>query len=194
MTLPNNEKLRLFIAIELDKSLKESLKTLQDELKKCGADVGWVKPENIHLTLKFLGETEPKSIARISAALEETAGLFPPFTLNITHVGFFPEQGPTRIVWAGLDKGKDESARLADFLEDKLSVLGFKKEKRGFSPHVTIGRVRSEENLYALRKTLSNFHFKTPLTQTTNHLTLFKSTLTPQGPIYEPLRVSTLKP
>ena len=62
-----NEKLRLFIAIELDKSLKESLKSLQGDLKKCGADVRWVKPENIHLTLKFLGETSPESVARISA-------------------------------------------------------------------------------------------------------------------------------
>ena len=193
MRYPNDEKLRLFIAIELDKSLKEFLKSLQNELKKCGADVAWVKPENIHLTLKFLGEAIPESVARISSLLEETAGLLPPFSLSITHVGWFPTQGHMRIIWVGCEEGKNESARLAVYLADKLRELGFRKEERGFSPHITIGRVRSKRNLYSLRKTLENFSFKTPLTQTVNHLTLFKSTLTPQGPIYEALQTFPLK-
>ena len=187
--------MRLFLAIELDTAVKKSIELIQKKLKETGADVGWVKPQNIHLTLKFLGETGVEKIDPIKKTMEACAQVFSAFILTIHGAGYFPEHGQMRIVWLSLEEGKNESTRIAQELENKMAEIGFKKEDREFSAHITIGRVRSEGNLFALKKKLKSFQdFKIPIAQTVTHITLFKSTLTPQGPAYEALETFSLKP
>lgn len=176
--------MRTFIAIELDKQNKDALSKIQEELKTTGADVKWVKPSDIHLTLKFLGEINEQKIDKISACLKTAASKTKPFPIILSGIGIFPSQKLPRVVWLGITEGKEALERLTYNIEDLLAGLKFPKEKRGFSPHFTLGRVKSRKNKEALLAKLG--HTETDeLRQEIKSVVLFKSTLTPAGPIYE---------
>lgn len=136
------ETLRSFIAIELPEAVRTALSEFQRELQKCGADVRWVKPQGIHLTLKFLGEISEKDAHRITGAIEGTVKHYSCFNLRIRGAGVFPNRKSPRVLWTGAE----ESATLQGLqreIEDAMSALGFEKEDRRFSPHLTLGRFRS---------------------------------------------------
>ena len=135
--------MRTFIAIELSSEIKESLAQAQSHLKYAGADVKWVTPENIHLTLKFLGEIPEEKCENVKAALDEIAKTTASFELSIKDIGAFPNIEFPRVIWIGLDKGAKESTELAAKVDEALSKLGFAKETRPFAAHLTIGRIRS---------------------------------------------------
>lgn len=187
--------MRAFIAIELPKEVKEGLTKLQDELKKSRANVKWVEPENIHLNLKFLGEISQEQLEKISAIIKNTAENFCPFYLRVSCLGAFPKIDLPRVIWAGLDQGSAETQNLAKSLEEKIAGIGIAKENRPFSAHITIGRVRPGESQLALIKSLKNlsenFSWGTK-DYLVGKITLFKSTLTPKGPVYTPLIESSL--
>ena len=187
------ETIRAFIAIELTEDIHARLDDIQQQLKKTGADVKWVKSSQIHLTLKFLGEAPLDKIDSIISALENTVESKPPFQIELTGIGAFPKIEHPQIIWIGTEKGKEELKEIAFELEEKLETLGFKKEDREFSPHATLGRVRSSENRFALIKALKGFQMNAPLTQKAEHLSFIKSTLTPQRPVYEVLKKVELK-
>jgi 2'-5' RNA ligase len=188
--------MRTFIAIELSREIQEYLARLQDKLKLSQADVKWVAPENIHLTLKFLGEIDEKIAERIKQILQNiTAGL-KQFSLNLTSVGAFPSLNSPRAIWIGIDKGDAQVREIADVLEEKLSELGITKEDRTFSSHITLGRTRSSKNRSNLAKLLESLKEKLPEATAeikVEKITLFKSTLTPKGPIYEILKEAPLE-
>ncbi len=187
------ETIRTFIALELEPSLQQALGHIQETLKKTGADVKWVRPTDIHLTLKFLGDTpshQLDSIAQTIRSITEQSSSYP---LELTKIGAFPTIEHPRVVWIGVEEGKEETKKIAHSLEEKLQGIGFKKEDRGFEPHVTIGRVRSGLNRMALFKALKEFQIEAAMNQKANRITLFKSTLTSQGPIYETLGRFDLK-
>lgn len=184
--------MRTFIAVELDKPVKESLSRLQAELKESGADVKWVFPADIHLTLKFLGEVREEKIPEIIQALKEIARSLNSFCAEINTIGAFPDTRSPRVIWAGIEQGKENLSRLAGLIEDALERLGFPKEERKFSAHITIGRVRSPKNKAALSEAMQQLKFDA-LSQTVKSVILFKSTLTPKGPIYEKLAEENLK-
>jgi 2'-5' RNA ligase len=143
------EPLRLFVAVTLPEDVRERLARWQDRLRGARADVSWVKPENIHLTVKFLGETDRKALARIQPALRDAAAQRSPFALELAGLGTFGGRVP-RVVWAGVSDGVEPLADLAGRVDRALGRVGVAKERRPFSAHATLGRVRSSTNAEAL--------------------------------------------
>lgn len=184
--------MRAFIAIELDKNIKEALSKIQLELKKTDADVKWVLPGSIHLTLKFLGEAEEEKIPKIIQAIKKIACALNPFRIEIKNIGAFPNTKSPRVIWVGIEQGKENLSQLAGLVEDALEGLKFPAEERKFSAHITIGRARSPKHKAALSETMQQLQFN-PLSQAVKSIVLFKSTLTPKGPIYEKLTEENLK-
>ena len=184
--------MRTFIAIELDKEIKEVLSKIQTELKNAEADVKWVYPENIHLTLKFLGEVKEEKIQKIIHCLKEITNVKNPFQIEIKDIGAFPNINSPRVIWAGIWEGKERLLQLAALIEDALVKLKFPKEERKFSAHITIGRTRSPKNKDTLSQKMNQFKFN-PFSQTVKSVVLFKSALTPKGPIYEKISEEKLE-
>ncbi len=188
--------MRTFIAIELPREIKDALSNLQEKLKKSAADVKWVEPQNIHLTLKFLGERDIKSIEKITQILEEATRNKESYRARVSCIGAFPNTSSPRIIWAGIDKGDSETREIVKELEEEIAKIGIPKEERPYSSHVTIGRTRSPKNRDSLIRDLKNLQDKFGLETlefTVTKITLFKSVLTPRGPIYEPLKEVNLK-
>lgn len=189
-----DDSIRTFIAIELDPATQRHLQIIQEDLRQIGADVKWVKPKNIHLTLKFMGNVHLNQIAAIAKAIKECLRNTHKFTIELSHLGAFPQIENPRVVWVGLKNGQKESMAIATSLETHLEKLGIKKEIREFDPHITIGRLRSSRKKGALVKAIKSYSFKSTMIQPVTHVTLFKSTLTSQGPIYEILEKVSVNP
>jgi len=177
--------IRAFIAIELNKQIKNRLSNIQDELKRTNADVKWVEPENIHLTLKFLGNIEEKKIEEIKRILEKISQKYARFLIELSTIGCFPKIDYPKVIWVGIEKGKLELSEIFSELEDELKKIGFEKEKRGFSAHITIGRMRSNLNRIRLVEEIKNKKDFPRLNSLVDRIILFKSNLTSKGPIYE---------
>jgi RNA 2',3'-cyclic 3'-phosphodiesterase len=188
-----SETIRAFIAIELDKPVQEALSQIQGQLKKSQADVKWVAPQNIHLTLKFLGDVLSDKREDLRQILPEVLSNISGFELEINQLGAFPKIQRPRVVWVGITKNADKVKEIATLLEEKLQTLGLEREDREFSAHITLGRVRSPKNLNHLGQAMENCKILKPLKQAVKNVTLFQSTLTPQGPIYTPLLLVPLK-
>jgi 2'-5' RNA ligase len=188
--------MRAFIAIELPEQIKAKLSALQSLLKKSGADVKWVLPENIHLTLKFLGEISEETALKIIKIVEKLALNKKQFEITLSSLGAFPEGKSPRVIWIGIDKGVQETKNIFEELEEELSAgLAISKETRAFSSHITIGRVKSTLNIERLvkdLKELEGYFGKETIGFKASGITLFKSLLGPEGPAYEPLKVINL--
>ena len=177
-------ELRLFLALELPPEVRDSLEEIQRGLKRTGADVRWVRIGSIHLTLKFLGPVEPERVEEIAEAASGAG----PLTLSPSSAGFFPGARSPRVVWAGLSGDLEELGALASGLEQALVPLGFAAEKRGFSPHLTLGRVRSSRNKRDLIEAVLDLaDWRGPGFQA-RELILFKSDLKPSGAVYTALK------
>ncbi|KPK96671.1 MAG: hypothetical protein AMJ95_12915 [Omnitrophica WOR_2 bacterium SM23_72] len=185
--------MRTFIAIELPEEVRESLARLQDRLKQSQADVKWVQPHNIHLTLKFLGEINEEQLAKITRVLDEVGLSKKSFQMSLSTVGAFPKMNFPRVIWVGVEKGESETKEIARALEEGVSIFGIPKEKRPFSSHITIGRVRSNLCKDKLINDLTKIGSLEGKEFAVTKLTLFKSTLTPKGPAYEVLKTVSLK-
>ncbi len=183
--------MRAFIAIELPDDVRRKLASIQEELKKANADIKWVKPENIHLTLKFLGNIPDDKIEKIKALLDKIASRHGKFEAILFKIGAFPKLEYPRVIWVGMDKGCNLAEEIAVKIEDGCEHIGFAKEKRPFSAHLTLGRVRTGKNKVALKEKLLSTAVK-PQSFIVDKIILFQSTLTPRGPIYTPLHSSIL--
>jgi RNA 2',3'-cyclic 3'-phosphodiesterase len=178
--------MRLFVAIHLPQEVRDALALVQDRLRRAQADVSWVKAANLHITLKFLGETEPKRLERIGSALAEAAGAAPPFALTVAGVGTFGGRIP-RVVWVGVREGAAPLEALAGAVEHGLARLGFPKERRGFTAHFTLGRVRSPRNAADLLAVIRD-ELAAPLgTVPVEEFVLMQSQLDPGGSVYTAL-------
>jgi 2'-5' RNA ligase len=190
--------MRSFIALEMPPEVKEFAAGLIKELKPSGADVKWVEPMNLHLTLKFLGEVDPSATADIINALEGAcAGPAAP-SLGAVGCGAFPNARAPRVVWLGLTGEVAPLAALARSVEAAMEPLGFAPEGRAFKPHLTLGRVRRPRRGAEASSTAPLSRALAGLAQAAgprfraNQVALMKSTLTKSGPIYEPLHRVTL--
>jgi 2'-5' RNA ligase len=182
------EPIRAFIAIELPNNVKEFLEETSSRLKKCGADVKWVRMSGIHLTLKFLGYVKTDIISIIQNELQPIFEEQRPFSLVISSLGAFPALAKPRVIWAGLNDPDKMVTPLVSRLEDILEPLGFKREKRPFTPHLTLGRVRSNRNSNELIDAVrQSSEFSGP-TFMANHAVFFESVLKPTGAEYFVLR------
>jgi len=188
--------MRAFIAIELPETIKGFLAGIQERLKKSGADVKWVNPKNIHLTLKFLGEIDAERLPKAIQIMEDVIKDKKAFQVGICCIGSFPRINSPRVIWAGTDKGSKEAKEIAKDLEEKIAKIGIPKENRPFSSHITIGRTRSMLNRENLAHELNNLVTKFAeenLLFLVTKIILFKSTLTPKGPIYEVIKEANLQ-
>lgn len=188
--------MRSFIAIDLPKEIKDYIALLQQKLKKSDADVKWIAPVNVHLTLKFLGEIEDKEKNQITSILSEISLNHSPFSLNLGSIGTFPNVRHPRVIWVGLNKGDFELKEIVRGLEERIEKIGIPKEDKPFASHITIGRIRTNLNRNKLIQSLTaiekNSEKENPRFLVTK-ITLFKSTLTPKGPVYEAVNETTLK-
>jgi len=187
--------MRTFIAIELPQEVKDKLAELQALLKKAGADVKWIEPENIHLTLKFLGEIDENKSVKVTEAIEDIAKKSKQLRMSLASLGAFPRIEFPRIIWVGIDKGDKEITELAKVLEERIEKLGIPREERRFSSHITIGRVRNplnKDKLAKVLKELDNYFSGKNIEFDVTKITLFKSTLGPGGPVYAALKEVTL--
>lgn len=186
--------MRTFIAIELSDEIKSSLSQIESHLKYSGADVKWVDEKNIHLTLKFLGEIDEEKCNKVKDILDKIAGSSKSFEINIKDIGAFPKIDYPRVIWVGLDKGAAESRSLAEKIDEALSGIGFEKETRPFTAHLTIGRVRSSKNKQALKEKMGSIGLQETRNkrQVVSSIILFQSKLTPKGSIYTKLHEARL--
>lgn len=179
---------RVFIASSLNEEAKNLIKDIQSNIKKLNCQIKWVKPENVHLTLKFLGNIESDRIDELKKLVQSTSKMTQSIKSDLFNLGAFPNSQKPKILWVGLSDNESKIAQLAETIETSLSTIGFSKEKRSFKPHVTIGRVRSFKNIKPLSETISQFSVKNAVAQNIDNITIYKSTLTPTGPIYEVLK------
>ncbi len=189
---------RLFIAVALPGPVISVLEEAQDALKAAGAPriVTWVAPANIHLTLKFLGETPITQCDAISAALSGAAGQHGPFTLSTSALGCFPSARDPRVIWTGLGGDVDPLQHLHKSIERATARLGFPPEQRPFSPHLTLGRVRRDATrAEAERLGILIGHSAPPpsVRWSVTELSLFRSELKPSGAVYTRLHSVPLR-
>ncbi len=180
------EKIRSFIAIDVEESLRPKIAEIQDTIAQTNAKIRFVKPENVHYTLKFLGNISTQDVDEIFELLKTIP--FKSFILEIGDVGCFPNLRRPRVIWMGTGKGSEEISLIANNIVSKLKNLGFKPEKKKFVPHLTIGRVKFVKNRQALAKRLTELTGVEIGTMNVETIRLKKSQLTPEGPIYSTLK------
>jgi 2'-5' RNA ligase len=180
------QSLRTFIALDMPPEIKTALEQYLQPLKSLRGRVSWVKRENLHLTLKFLGDTPANRVNEIAAALQEVAATATSFTAEIFDCGVFPNEKAPRILWVGINDESGTLLRLAKAIDERLHRFGFSKEKRAFTPHLTIGRVK-DPRIPEIVRALKEKPFATMPAQF-NEIIYMQSELNPAGSIYTPLR------
>jgi 2'-5' RNA ligase len=178
--------MRTFIAIEIPSEVKSALAALQDDLRRAGADVSWTRPENIHLTLRFLGEVDERRIVEVEKVCVASAAEFQPFTLRLNDTGVFPNARQPRVLWAGLAGEIEKAVEMRKRLDDGLALIGFEREEKYFRPHLTIGRVKSNRKTGELLA-LADARQVPALSFVVTEIVLMKSELHPAGARYTPI-------
>jgi len=186
-------QIRSFIAIELPPQIKAEIEEIQNKLKASGSDVRWTRPEGIHLTLKFLGSVEQERIPEILNIIERCSTGNNSFVLEVCSLGAFPNERNPKVVWVGTKDDSGNLGKLQKTLEKGLSNIGFKEEKRAFSPHLTLGRVKSPKKKRELAQKLEDYRQCECGTFEAKEVCLLKSELKPGGAVYTILRTFTLQ-
>ena len=190
MRVKESETIRSFLAIELDEDLVPKILDVQKEFKKTDANIKYVNSRNMHFTLKFFGNIDLDMAEDIGSAVEKVIKNYSSFDLNIRNCGCFPNKKVIKVLWLGLEEGSP-IINLQKDLDKEFEKLGFKKE-RNFISHLTIGRVKSPKNKKEIRETIDKLENIEIGQMRVSKISLKKSTLTPQGPIYEDIKVFEL--
>ena len=175
---------RGFIAVDIDVFPK--LLEFEKEIKETGANVKLVEPENVHITLKFLGDTDESRIDEIDKIMKDAVKEIDPFNIQLEGAGVFPNQNYIKVIWIGIKQG-DPIELIERKIDEQLSKIGFKKEKRGFSPHLTIARVKSAKGKDEILRVIEKYRDVQFVDIRVDSIKLKKSDLTPKGPIYTTL-------
>ena len=176
---------RGFIAIDI--KTNQIISNFKNEIEKIKADVKLVETQNIHITLKFLGDTEETLIDEIENIMKNAVKDIKPFKVKLSGTGVFPNQNYIKVVWIGILNGEIIS-EIAGKIDGPLTKLGFERERRRFSPHLTIARVKTAKNKEKLMQIVNNYSDLEFNEMEINSIKLKKSELTPKGPIYKTLR------
>jgi 2'-5' RNA ligase len=179
----SQELVRSFVAVDLDEpSIRERIITAQKGLEQTRAGLKVVDPEIIHLTLRFLGELPQATVGRVKEAMD---GLrFQPFDVEFFGLGAFPNLRRINVVWVGITRGQEQLSDIFSQLEPKLRQIGLPPDDKGFSPHMTIARVKSGLNMAALAEYVESMREQEFGKMPVKAVRLKKSKLTPKGPIY----------
>jgi RNA 2',3'-cyclic 3'-phosphodiesterase len=176
--------LRLFLAIDVPNSIREKVCEAQNFYKTLNLDAAWVKPANMHLTVKFLGDTSSDLIPAIKDRMAQIAKFSPPFYLTLGDVGVFPNVSRPRVLWVGFEDREGQLDSLKIRVEKEMTPLGFPQDKQKPVHHLTLGRIKSGKNKAGLKKALlSAGRIETEPFEVSS-VRLIKSELTPKGSIY----------
>ena len=180
--------IRAFIAITIDDQIIRKISAAVAELRRALPEVRWVAPENIHLTLKFLGDIEADQVDVIANAMEPALKVFPRFTISAKGLGVFPALRRPRVLWVGIEGS--HLVKLAAKVESALEPIGFLREARSFQPHLTIGRWRRFDGpAKNLLEELERWKTHDYGASQVEKVTLFQSVLQADGALHQPLRV-----
>jgi 2'-5' RNA ligase len=182
--------MRTFIAVEVPKEIQERVGKYIASICALIPDVKWVVSENLHFTIKFLGEIEQTDFKNVRHCVEQAAREYGPFTMGLSGIGFFPSADRPKVIWIGADGGEDILFDLYQDMERCLENIGFEREAKTFSPHLTIGRAKKNRKV-TVPERLPGFE---PVMFEVRSISIIKSTLTPNGPIYEKLSERELNP
>jgi 2'-5' RNA ligase len=178
-------RVRTFIALDPGKAIRDRIVALQETLARTAAEVKWVEPDNLHVTLLFLGEVDMLDVPPLCQAVADAAQNQPAFAMTVETVGCFPNARRPRILWVGVGEGTQEVVALHDALEPPLLALGcYRREERQYTPHITLGRVKSDRPTDKLTTALSRHADWQGGETTVREVHVMGSELTPQGPVY----------
>lgn len=179
--------MRVFIAVDVDETNKAAVIKLRERIRQEAAvekkDASWVKPEAMHLTLKFLGEIDDKKVVEVCNIVKEVSSGHRSFELDIENVGSFGGRS-ARVLWVGTAQGSDSLSKLAEDIEEKLADFGFPKEQRKFSGHLTLCRIKNSNagvRLAQIAEGYKDFKFGSAFIDA---VTIYQSQLKPTGPEY----------
>lgn len=187
-------KKRIFVAVEISDDARGKVKDYISSLKEEFSDVkvGWDKPEKLHLTLKFFGDTDEEQLEKLKEISQRIAGQISNFKLQISKTGVFPSPRNARILWLGVEGDVEELQKINSILETECEKIGFKKEKRIYKPHLTIGRIREPQKAKKLALTHLENKFET-VSFEVSELVIYESKLQPSGSIYSKVQGSKFK-
>jgi len=184
----NQNKIRAFIAFHLPEKVRTHIRDLQTHLRSLGLRMRWVAPENIHLTLKFLGDINPSDTERIAGAMSEAAADTSFLHLGAKGIGVFPSVRKARVLWIGLTGDTHNLIALQNRLDECLSTLGYEKESRSFKAHLTLARAKESPDPKELVQAMEKFaNFASP-DFAAEELILWQSQLKPSGAVYTKLK------
>ena len=175
--------IRTFIAINIPDMVRSEIAKFQSELKIHRADVKWVRPESMHITLKFLGNVKEENMSEVARCVGEAAHGYKPFTVEVSGVGTFPNERRPRVLWIGVKSGAEILSELASRVDGALSGMGFEREKRRYSAHLTLGRVRSPNRIQDVVNAMTVQGFEAKPFDVTE-LDVMKSELLRTGAVY----------
>ncbi len=191
------ELVRSFIAVNLSPEVRGALHAIEDKLReRHHSFVKWVEPENIHITLKFLGNVPQEDLPGIAAAISRIVEPLTEFSLKLEELGAFPNWQRPQVVWVGLGGKVDRLSVIQRDIEEVLCTLGFPRETRRFSPHLTLGRIRDQasgEDRRRFAAWAQSVRFETGLAIDVRQISLMRSRLTPAGAVYSELACVSLK-
>lgn len=180
--------IRAFVAIEIEKEIKNKLSKFLNQLKETDADVKWVTPENIHLTLKFIGNIEEIILPTLHKIINDATSSLSFFNMSIENVGAFPTLKKPRIIFVSAQDKGNNLLKIYERLDKGLEALGIKRESRNYVGHITLGRTRSQKNISKLINALNSGAVHSFGQEKVNYISLMQSELTPKGPIYTRLK------
>lgn len=189
-------EVRVFVALHISEAARQAL---TGAIASLDADipqgVRWVDPKGIHLTVKFLGNIDAGLVEQVLDAMQKSARSSNPFSLELSGLGVFPNRRPPRVLWAGVGGDLDALDSLQRELESSLATQGFRREERGFNPHLTIGRFRngvSRDQGQRIVDAVASIHLEPTPSWSVGALHLMRSTLTPQGALYDSLGAASI--
>ena len=186
--------IRAFLALEISDESRTALEALRGKLETgaifTGASVTWTRADAMHLTIKFLGTFEPKMLDRIDAALRPVCKALAPFSYGVRGLGVFPSPNRPKVIWAGVKKAADEFRNLHRLVDDNMAGLGFEPDVRDYTPHLTLGRIKSGKGARGLMKVILDNNRVWCGKSRAERLVLYQSDLDPKakGAEYTPLR------
>jgi len=189
------DRIRAFIAVNIPNDIRDGLAEIRRQLKTSGADARWVKPNRMHLTLRFLGNDVPVQIVEaIGGSLRDSLAPIERFGVSIGGLGAFPSVAKPRVVWIGIEPHDGPLQELHGAVEDAVEKAGWSREEKPFTPHLTLGRIKSQSPIGKLRQVLEKGTNAAVGHMIVGSVALIRSELTPNGPVYETLTTVPLKP
>jgi 2'-5' RNA ligase len=181
------ESIRTFIAFKIPEHVLSAIGKIQEALKSHKFNIKWVRPDSIHLTLKFLGNIDPATVEQIEGVLRDTVKPYVPFSIQAKGLGVFPGLKRPRVIWIGITGQIDRLIGLQQNLDKDLSAIGFSRDKRPFKGHLTLGRAKGGIDANRLRSVLTRYNEFEAEPFTVGPLILYKSDLHPTGAVYTEL-------